>query len=353
MSTECEQLLRKFLVLNPLGRSTLRKALKDKWVNNGCTTMLEPYEGSSELVLDQEIDTTITAKLERMGFQSDHIEDSLKRHKYNDVTSTYLLLKEQANKAAEDTENKDDALRAFPSTSASTRTPPMGTPPDSKKQHQGDQPPRKRHQRRYTENTPRSKTPSSMVDAPTSNRASVAISPPSGYRAPIGESTNDTPGSRSQTNGISISSVARPRGPHRRAQTYGNTPEQSQNSSTNGVPLLSQLKAKFGSKKGSAVDNTGAKPRSLRFTFNMQTTSDKSAPVIIEEIQKALVSNNVEYAFEDAYFINCTRGEVQWEMEVCKLPRLSGMHGVRFKRIAGNSVTYKNLCSDLITQFNL
>lgn len=35
MSTDCENLLRKFLVLNPAKRATLETIMRDKWMNMG------------------------------------------------------------------------------------------------------------------------------------------------------------------------------------------------------------------------------------------------------------------------------------------------------------------------------
>jgi MAP/microtubule affinity-regulating kinase len=42
MSTDCENLLKKFLVLNPTKRASLEMIMKDKWMNVG-------YEGEEEL----------------------------------------------------------------------------------------------------------------------------------------------------------------------------------------------------------------------------------------------------------------------------------------------------------------
>ena len=84
------------------------------------------------------------------------------------------------------------------------------------------------------------------------------------------------------------------------------------------------------------VDHSGGiegqdKPRSLRFTWSMKTTSAMPPDEMMDEIKKVLKENNCESEQREKYLLVCAYGEcnakldnfVQWEMEVCKLPRLS------------------------------
>ncbi|XP_065123147.1 MAP/microtubule affinity-regulating kinase 4 isoform X6 [Paramisgurnus dabryanus] len=89
MSTDCEGILRRFLVLNPTKRCTLEQVMKDKWMNAGYDAdelkpHIEPVEDYS--------DANRIEIMVGMGFTTEEIKDSLLNQKYNEVTATYLLL---------------------------------------------------------------------------------------------------------------------------------------------------------------------------------------------------------------------------------------------------------------------
>ncbi|XP_051800155.1 serine/threonine-protein kinase MARK2 isoform X4 [Acanthochromis polyacanthus] len=107
-----------------------------------------------------------------------------------------------------------------------------------------------------------------------------------------------------------------------------------------------------------ASQKDAAKPRSLRFTWSMKTTSSMEPMEMMREIRKVLDSNSCEYELRERYMLLCVSGNparddfVQWEMEVCKLPRLS-LNGVRFKRISGTSIAFKNIASKIANELKL
>uniref|UniRef100_UPI00358E0061 MAP/microtubule affinity-regulating kinase 3-like isoform X3 n=1 Tax=Myxine glutinosa TaxID=7769 RepID=UPI00358E0061 len=89
MSTDCENLLKRFLVLNPLKRGSLEQIMKDRWMNVSFEEdLLKPYE-------EPELDINDTKRIEvmvGMGYTCDEIKNSLEKKAYDDIMATYLLL---------------------------------------------------------------------------------------------------------------------------------------------------------------------------------------------------------------------------------------------------------------------
>ncbi|XP_053329425.1 MAP/microtubule affinity-regulating kinase 4 isoform X3 [Spea bombifrons] len=93
MSTDCESVLRRFLVLNPTKRCTLEQIMNDKWMNIGYDSDdLKPYKEPDE---DHADPKRIEVMLD-MGYSRDEIKDALTSNKYNEVMATYLLLGRKA-----------------------------------------------------------------------------------------------------------------------------------------------------------------------------------------------------------------------------------------------------------------
>jgi MAP/microtubule affinity-regulating kinase len=89
LSIDCENLLKKFLVLNPTKRATLDLIMSDKWMNIGFEMEeLKPYIEPHPDISNEER----KKKMVQMGYSQKEIQDSLSENKFDEICATYILL---------------------------------------------------------------------------------------------------------------------------------------------------------------------------------------------------------------------------------------------------------------------
>ncbi|XP_063499909.1 MAP/microtubule affinity-regulating kinase 3 isoform X22 [Symphalangus syndactylus] len=454
MSTDCENLLKRFLVLNPIKRGTLEQIMKDRWINAGHEEdELKPFVEPELDISDQKrIDIMVG-----MGYSQEEIQESLSKMKYDEITATYLLLGRKSSEldASDSSSSSNLSLaKVRPSSDLNNST---GQSPHHKVQRSVSS---SQKQRRYSDHAgpaipsvvaypKRSQTSTADSDlkedgissrkssgsaaggkgiAPASPMLGNASNPnkadiPERKKSSTVPSSNTASGGMTRRNTYvcserttadrhsviqngkenstipdqrtpvasthSISSAATPdrirfpRGTasrstfhgqprERRTATYNGPPASpslsheatplSQTRSRGSTNLFSKLTSKLTRSRNVSAEqkdeNKEAKPRSLRFTWSMKTTSSMDPGDMMREIRKVLDANNCDYEQRERFLLFCVHGDghaenlVQWEMEVCKLPRLS-LNGVRFKRISGTSIAFKNIASKIANELKL
>uniref|UniRef100_A0A8D0WLD7 non-specific serine/threonine protein kinase n=1 Tax=Sus scrofa TaxID=9823 RepID=A0A8D0WLD7_PIG len=460
MSTDCENLLKRFLVLNPIKRGTLEQIMKDRWINAGHEEdELKPF-------VEPELDIADQKRIVGMGYSQEEIQESLSKMKYDEITATYLLLGRKSSEldASDSSSSSNLSLaKVRPSSDLNNST---GQSPHHKVQRSVSS---SQKQRRYSDHAgpaipsvvaypKRSQTSTADSDlkedgipsrkpsgsavggkgiapaspmlgnasnpnkadiperkksstVPSSNTASGGMTRRNTYvcserttadrhsviqngkensavpdqRAPVASthsiSSATTPDRTRFPRGTASRSTFHGQPRERRTATYNGPPASpslsheatplSQNRSRGSTNLFSKLTSKLTRRNMSfrfiksrnvsaeqKEENKEAKPRSLRFTWSMKTTSSMDPNDMMREIRKVLDANNCDYEQRERFLLFCVHGDghaenlVQWEMEVCKLPRLS-LNGVRFKRISGTSIAFKNIASKIANELKL
>ncbi|XP_015244291.1 PREDICTED: serine/threonine-protein kinase MARK1 isoform X4 [Cyprinodon variegatus] len=483
MSTDCENLLKKLLVLNPVKRGSLEQIMKDHWMNVGHDDEeLKPYiEPESDLNDTSRIELMVT-----MGFPKEEITDSLQNQKYDDVMATYLLLGRKApefegseplansvlgqrQRPTSDINNSSSVSPAHPkvtrsisanqkqrrysdhvgpsvppAVSYSKRNQALSVESDHREEWDGA--------RRLELSTSKGDVPASPLGVQERKKASSAVGTngsmtrrntyvcersstdrysaiPNGKDSSLTEvsgSTTSTPLSstrprhtksmsasghpskstlppiddntelkassspRDPSTSPSVHSISTPeknrfpRGTSSRSTFHGAQLRDRRSATYNGPPasptlshdtgalaqqrrgtstgIISKITSKFvrRSASGDSKEDAGrdSKPRSLRFTWSMKTTSSMDPADMMREIRKVLDANSCDYEQRERFLLFCVHGDarqdnlVQWEMEVCKLPRLS-LNGVRFKRISGTSIAFKNIACKIANELKL
>uniref|UniRef100_A0A8C7UDS8 MAP/microtubule affinity-regulating kinase 3 n=1 Tax=Oncorhynchus mykiss TaxID=8022 RepID=A0A8C7UDS8_ONCMY len=486
MSTDCENLLKKFLILNPTKRGSLEQIMKDRWMNVGheeeeLKPFIEPQPDYKDPKrTGQNPDRAGGWKRDimlQMGYSAEEIQDSLVNQKYNEVMATYLLLDYRNTEMDEcislsmksrpgsdlTNSNAQSPSHKVQRSTSSNLKPRRATEAGSSasKRSQGDNkqtaedygrkgsgtgsstkvPPsplatadRKRSTPTPSTNSILSTGTSRSRNSPVPERATlgvqngkdstapqrVPVASPSAHNIGSSTATDRSNFPRNVTSRSTFSAGQQRAARDQHTSTYNGPPSSpslsygnSQARRAGGTGIFRKFTSKFvrrnltfrfprspyegegrdeasrpmlttaeklekvtlgsvgdenkdflsststvPSTPTSSLTSKDHKPRSLRFTWSMKTTSSMEPNEMMKEIRKVLDSNSCEYELRERYMLLCVSGNpacddfVQWEMEVCKLPRLS-LNGVRFKRISGTSIAFKNIASKVANELKL
>ncbi|XP_045572912.1 serine/threonine-protein kinase MARK2 isoform X14 [Salmo salar] len=466
MSTDCENLLKKFLILNPTKRGSLeQQIMKDRWMNVGheeeeLKPFIEPQPDYKDPKrTGQHPDRAGGWKRDimlQMGYSAEEIQDSLVNQKYNEVMATYLLLDYRNSEMDEcislsmkprpgsdlTNSNAQSPSHKVQRSTSSNQKPRRATDAGSSasKRSQGDNkhtaedygrkgsgtgsstkvPPsplatadRKRSTPTPSTNSILSTGTSRSRNSPVPERATlgvqngmdstaplrVPVASPSAHNVSSSTATERSNFPRNVATRSTFSAGQQRATRDQHASTYNGPPASpslsygnSQARRAGGTGIFSKFTSKFvrrpmlttaeklekgtlgsaGDENKDSLSSTSTvpstttpgltskdnKPRSLRFTWSMKTTSSMEPNEMMKEIRKVLDSNSCEFELRERYMLLCVSGNparddfVEWEMEVCKLPRLS-LNGVRFKRISGTSIAFKNIASKVANELKL
>jgi len=94
-------------------------------------------------------------------------------------------------------------------------------------------------------------------------------------------------------------------------------------------------------------------PRIYKGSFSLLCTSIKPAWEIMEELWSVLDLYKIKYERTKGYAITGQRQGVKFEIEVMQMEDMDFVHVLRFKRLQGNIINYKIMCSKLLETIKL
>ena len=87
--------------------------------------------------------------------------------------------------------------------------------------------------------------------------------------------------------------------------------------------------------------------------FNVNCTTNKEPPIVMNEIFKALDLLKVQFKKSGPYGVKCQKTGVNFSMELNHMEDLANILIVKFKRLSGEMGIYRELSSKLLAQMNL
>uniref|UniRef100_A0A668AQQ1 MAP/microtubule affinity-regulating kinase 3 n=1 Tax=Myripristis murdjan TaxID=586833 RepID=A0A668AQQ1_9TELE len=343
MSTDCEGILRRFLVLNPAKRCTLEQIMTDKWMNVG-------YDGNElkphvEPVEDYN-DTSRIDVMVGMGFSRDEIKEALTNQRYNDITATYLLLgyliltpsSTHGNQCTRLLHNYCTHLLEQLDHNYLCLSSLLSLPqPSSTLSHR-----------------PSTTSPSTHSIASASGVASTS-------------SSSSVPSSR-LTRGTTVRSTFHG-GQSRDRRTASHIPPASPTLSHDASPLphartrattnlFSKLTSKLTRSRHLSGHQKAAEPRTPRCGWDVRVRSPRDPAEVVLALRDAAQGCGCQVHLAGPFLLSCTHGaagaRVAFEAEVCQLPSGRGQSsGVRFKRLWGAPLAFRDIATKVSKELEL
>uniref|UniRef100_A0A8C2KU41 MAP/microtubule affinity-regulating kinase 3 n=1 Tax=Cyprinus carpio TaxID=7962 RepID=A0A8C2KU41_CYPCA len=398
MSTDCESILRRFLVLNPTKRCTLEQIMKDKWMNIGyekdeLKPHVEPVEDYND---SSRIDVMVG-----MGYTRDEIKDALSTQKYNEIFSMYLLLgrgpsvpvahPKRSPTSTGEGELKEERL---PSRKAScsvvgNRSIPPSSPMVSKANNpnKSEIPDRRKDINTTTNNIP--------VSAMSRRNTYVCTDRTSTDRQPLLQNGKEnsslshrlppaSPSTHSITGAGASSSTSSERSRLMRGSTIRSTfhggqlrdhrppthaPPTSPTLSHEASPLphsrsrattnlFTKLTSKLTRSRYLSGYQKATEPRTPRCGWDVKVQSPRDPAEVVLALREAAQSCGCQVHQAGPFLLSCTHGaagsRVAFEAEVCQLPNgPAETSGVRFKRLWGAPLAFRDIATKVSKDIEL
>ncbi|XP_011830532.1 PREDICTED: MAP/microtubule affinity-regulating kinase 4 [Mandrillus leucophaeus] len=386
MSTDCESILRRFLVLNPAKRCTLEQIMKDKWINIG-------YEGEElKPYTEPEEDFGDTKRIGEGG------PSPAPLHPKRSPTSTG------------EAELKEERLPGRKASCSAAGSGSRGLPPSSPMVSSAHNPNKAEipERRKDSTSTPNNLPPSMMTRrntyvcterpgaerpsllpngkenssgtprVPPASPSSHSLAPPSGERSRLargstirstfhGGQVRDRRAGGGGGGGVQNGPPASPTLAHEAAPLPAGRPRPTTNLFTKLTSKLTRRVADEPERIGGPEvtschlpwDQTETAPRLLRFPWSVKLTSSRPPEALMAALRQATAAARCRCRQPQPFLLACLHGGAggpeplsHFEVEVCQLPR-PGLRGVLFRRVAGTALAFRTLVTRISNDLEL
>ncbi|XP_036272266.1 MAP/microtubule affinity-regulating kinase 4 isoform X3 [Pipistrellus kuhlii] len=384
MSTDCESILRRFLVLNPAKRCTLEQIMKDKWINIGYEgEELKPYTEPEEDFGDTK----------RIGGPS-----PAPLHPKRSPTSTG------------EAELKEERLPSRKASCSAAGSGSRGLPPSSPMVSSAHNPNKAEipERRKDSASTPNNLPPSMMTRrntyvcterpgaerpsllpngkenssgtprVPPASPSSHSLAPPSGERSRLargstirstfhGGQVRDRRAGSGGGGGVQNGPPASPTLAHEATPLPAGRPRPTTNLFTKLTSKLTRRVSDEPERIGGPEvtschlpwDQAETAPRLLRFPWSVKLTSSRPPEALMAALRQATAAARCRCRQPQPFLLACLHGGAggpeplsHFEVEVCQLPR-PGLRGVLFRRVAGTALAFRTLVTRISNDLEL
>ena len=314
----------------------------DPWINEGYDS--SPIMTDMSTNIDED-ETLIKLIEQKFSISPDQIRKSIREEVYDDVSSLYYMMYHEKHKS----DNFEQASKVLEGNATNVvREPPPVPPQASDKANKMDKISEDEQANHLTKEEAQKKVGDSTSlgrkrrftvsgDADVQKMAveekdEEALKKLMELRKAVGndeETTVEQPDQRGERR-----STASTYSPFRKSMVE---PNPSGNSRRDSV----------GSQNTSTADDS--KPRSLRFTFNSSNTSSKAPEDLIQQLIAACQKLGYNFKLTSRYVVEaCPIASLKIEIEVCRLPLLKNLYGLKFRRSSGSGSEYKEACEKIL-----
>ncbi|PRP85502.1 hypothetical protein PROFUN_06871 [Planoprotostelium fungivorum] len=304
VSTECKQLIGRMLTVDPKKRATIAEVRQSAWVNRGYASLPQSCLPVRTALAESDIDKTILKKMEDLGFTAKEITADLMANKTssNALVMYYLMF----DRAERDRNEKG-------SFSPSRRISSLS----------------------LVDNSSHGSIESDEMRSPNGRPKSVNLSNVSNSIS-IGHSPSGSPksgGGTIRTKSPLLSIFKRDKDPR---QQYRGSYD----------PEMGDIKP---------ADAEG-KLRVAKGAFTFETTTNRPLQEITEELERVLGAMGMLWKRGKrghSYKVKLIKKNLKLEIEICKVEKMEGLKGIKFKRVRGDTWEYKNLYQQICQNLKL